>query len=365
MINRTEKDNTILPRQQRSEIVRNYFPRLIGNDETRARLGRAIESGSLPHAFLIGGPSGSGKSTLAYEIAAALNCESRDGATLPCGVCNCCRRIYDHSFPDVKLLERKKDRATLGVEAVKDFREDMFLSATESESKIYIIDDAETMTPEAQNALLKVLEEPPEAVVIILLAKECDRILTTIKSRTQYIAMSRFQDSDIESWLLQSSQEARTLKSVDPDKFGGLIMSADGRLGLARELISGRRGEDNEEERSEIIRLISAIAQKASYAELHAVISRFPNKRAELQSTLERLISALRDLLIIKYYPDAKTVFFPTGEDAAKLCGDIDRRRIVRLYDAVSEAHELCIRNANLSNLLVSLTSRIKLISTN
>lgn len=345
--------------------MRNYFPRLVGNDETKARLGRAIESGSLPHAFLIGGPSGSGKSTLAYEIAAALNCERQGGDTLPCGKCNCCRRIYDRSFPDVKLLSRNKDRATLGVEAVKDFREDMFLSATESENKIYIIDDAETMTPEAQNALLKVLEEPPSAVRIILLAKECDRILTTIKSRTQYIAMSRFQDGEIEKWLLQNSQEARTLKSVDPTRFYGIIMSADGRLGLAGELASGRRSEDNEEERSEIIRLLSALSGKASYAELHSVISRFPSKRAELQLTLERLISALRDLLVIKYDPRAKTVFFPTGEDAARLCGDIDRRRIVRLYDAVSEAHELCIRNANVSNLLASLTSRIKLIATN
>ena len=345
--------------------MRNYFPRLIGNDETKARLGRAIESGTLPHAFLIGGPSGSGKSTLAYEIAAALNCERQDGGTLPCGECNCCRRIYSDSFPDVKLLTKKKERATLGVEAVKDFREDMFLSATESEKKIYIIDDAETMTPEAQNALLKVLEEPPKSVIIILLAKECDRILTTIKSRTQYVAMSRFQDSEIENWLIKTSQEARTMKSVDPARLKGIILSADGRLGLAKELVTGRRSEEVEEERGEIIKLLSALSQKASYADIHAVISHFPNKRAELQLTLERLISALRDLLVIKYSPEAKTHFFPSGEEAIRLCGDIDRRRIVSLYDAVSETHELCIRNANVSNLLISLASRIKLIVTN
>ena len=164
--------------------MRIYFPRLIGNGETKERLGRAIESGTLPHAFLIGGPSGSGKSTLAIEIAAALNC-----------------------FPDVKVLAKKKDKATLGVEAVKDFREDMFLSSTESENKIYIIDDAESMTPEAQNSLLKVLEEPPKSVNIILLAKECDRILTTIKSRTQYIPMSRFDEGELAEQLLKDSAE--------------------------------------------------------------------------------------------------------------------------------------------------------------
>ena len=346
--------------------MRNYFPRLIGNEETKERLGRAIESGTLPHAFLIGGPSGSGKSTLATEIAAALNCEGRDSSeTLPCGSCGCCQRIYGGSFPDVKLLQKKKDKATLGVEAVKDFREDMFLSSTESESKIYIIDDAECMTPEAQNALLKVLEEPPRSVRIILLAKECDRILITIKSRTQYIAMSRFDDGELEKWLLSVSSEARSMKLSDPTRFTGLIMSADGRLGLAKTLLNKRLSEGNEEERGEIVRLLAALGQKASYAAVYSAISGFPTKRAELQITLERLMNALRDLIIIKYDPNAKTLFFPTAEEALRQCGEISVGRLIAFYDAVSEAHELCIRNANVQNLMAGLTSKIRLAQNN
>ncbi len=342
--------------------MRSYFPRLIGNEETKERLGKAIESGTLPHAFLIGGPSGSGKSTLALEIAAALNCEMKhSGQTLPCGNCSCCRRIYEGNFPDVKILARKKDKATLGVEAVKDFREDMFLSSTESESKLYVIDDAESMTPEAQNALLKVLEEPPQSVTIILLAKECDRILTTIKSRTQYIAMSRFDDGSLEKWLLSESAEARAMKASDPTRFMGLIMSADGRLGLAKALLGKRLSEENEEERGEIVRLLCAIGQKASYAEIYSIASRFPTKRVELQLTLERLMNALRDLIVIKYAPSAKTVFFPSPEQALKQCEDIPVKRLIALYDAVNEAHELCIRNANVPNLIASLTSKIRL----
>ena len=347
--------------------VRTYFPRLIGNEETKERLGKAIESGSLPHAFLIGGPSGSGKSTLANEIAAAMNCHMKNDATspLPCGECNCCRRIYEGNFPDVKRLNKKKDKATLGVEAVKDFREDMFLSSTESEHKIYIIDDAESMTPEAQNALLKVLEEPPRSVSILLLAKECDRILTTIKSRAQYIPMSRFDDDAIAEHILKGSLEARALKASDPAKFMGLIMSADGRIGLAESLLNKRMSEQNEEERGEIVDLIRAIGQKASYAEIHSALSAFPNKRAELSVSLERLMSALRDLIVIKYHAEAKTVFFPSADEAARLCGYISVRRLVSLYDAVNEAHELCSRNANVANLMASLCSKIRLAANN
>ena len=136
--------------------MRRYFPALLGNEKTKSRIGAAIDGGTLPHALLIGGAFGSGKTTLAIEIAAALNCEKKgDGASsLPCGECGCCKRIRELNFPDLKVLSKPKDRATLGVDAIKDFREDMFLSSTESDYKIYVIDDAETMTTEAQNALL-------------------------------------------------------------------------------------------------------------------------------------------------------------------------------------------------------------------
>ena len=343
--------------------MRTYFPKLIGNEETKARVGRAIESGTVPHAFLVGGPSGSGKTTLAIEMAAAINCKCKcdQEKPLPCGRCDNCRRIYDGNYPDVKILAKKKDKATLGVEAVKDFREDMFLSSTESEHKIYFIDDAECMTPEAQNALLKVLEEPPKSVTIILLAKECDRILTTIKSRAQYIAMTRFEDRELAERLLNESSEARAINSLDPSKFMGLVMSADGRLGLAKSLLSKKMSESNEEERGDIIGLIRATSQKASYAEIYSALSRFPVKRAELNLSLERLMNALRDLLVIKYDRGARTVFFPSADEAERLCGDISAKKLVRLYDAVSETHELSSRNANISNLIASLCSKLSL----
>ena len=343
--------------------MRTYFPRLLGNEETKTRVGRAIESDTVPHAFLIGGPSGSGKTTLALEMAAAINCQRKNdkSGALPCGGCDNCRRIYEGNYPDVKLLAKKKDKATLGVEAVKDFREDMFLSSTESEHKIYFIDDAECMTPEAQNALLKVLEEPPKSVTIILLAKECDRILTTIKSRAQYIAMTRFDDNELAERLLIESADARAIKSLDPAKFMGLIMSADGRLGLAKSLVSKKMSESTEEERGEIISLICAIGQKSSYAQIYSAVSRFPTKRADLNLSLERMMNALRDLLVIKYDRKARTVFFPSADDAEKLCGDISAKRLVKMYDIVSDTMELSSRNANIPNLLASMCARLKL----
>lgn len=341
--------------------MKNYFPRLIGNDETKERLCRAIDAGRLPHAFLIGGPSGSGKSTLATEMAAAINClAGDDSSSLPCGACNNCRRIYEGNFPDLKILSKKKDKATLGVEAVKDFREDMFLSSTEAEFKIYVIDNAECMTPEAQNALLKVLEEPPKSVIIILLATECDRILTTIKSRAQYIAMARFNEEEMESILLDRSDEARSMQIGDKERFKAVIMSADGRIGVAQNLLSRKSSEENFEEFTETVKIISVITQKSSYADIRGAISMLPTKRADLLVALERLMSALRDLIVVQYSQGAKTVFFPDAESTKKHCGRPSAKRLTAVYDIINEAHELCTKNANVANLLATLASKIK-----
>ncbi len=344
--------------------MKSYFPRVLGNDKTKERIGSSITNGTLPHAFLIGGASGSGKTTLATEIGAALNCENagKEGYSLPCGECNCCRRIYAGNFPDIKTLSKPDDKATLGVDLIKDFREDMFLSSTESDYKIYIIDDAECMTKEAQNALLKVLEEPPSSVIIMILAKECDKILTTIKSRAQYIPMSRFGEKELEKYLLTSSSEARELKGDDPEGFSGVIMSADGRLGEAIKLSNKKYASDCASERAETLRIIKCITGKPSYKEIHEAFSYLPTKRPELLSALERIISALRDLIVTKETGDAPLLFFTSREDAKAICGTAPIKRLMTAYDEVCVCHELCTKNANVSNLVTSLSARIKFL---
>ncbi len=348
----------------RVRFVKRYFPRLLGNDKTKERIGSAIECGTLPHAFLIGGESGSGKTTLATEIAAALNCERRgeENAPLPCGECGCCKRIYSGNFPDLKVLSKPKDRATLGVDAIKDFREDMFLSSTESDYKIYVIDDAECMTTEAQNALLKVLEEPPSSVIIMMLAKECDKILTTIKSRAQYIPMARFNERELEAYLLSMSSEARELKSASPEGFGAVIMSADGRLGQALRLSDKKYAAECAEERSDTIRIIRCITGKRSYREINEALSYLPTKRQELLMSLERLISAIRDLVVTKSSVSSPLLFFTSAEEAKESLGQASVKRLMCAYDEICKVHELCSKNANVTNLISSLAASIRFI---
>lgn len=334
-----------------------YFSALYGNEATKARLGRAISEGTLPHAFLISGAEGSGKATLALEIAAALNCERR-GGELPCHICNTCRRIKDGSFIDVKRLEKPKDKMTIGVGEVRAFREDMFLSATESDYKIYIVDDAEKMTPNAQNALLKVLEEPPSSVVIFLLSESDDAILTTIKSRAQYVAMERFDEDGLVAYF---KSRGTRLPISDEGALREVMMCADGRIGRARELIEGG-AEEVRGARELTESFIKALKQSTPYSTLYTTIRSLPTKKDELCEALESITVALRDLVLLKYDASAPLLFYPDRERARELADGMSARRLMRVYDIISEALDDLLRNVNVSAMTTALGAKIKLI---
>lgn len=337
--------------------MRGYLPTILGNSDARIRIGRSVESGTLPHALLIAGPTGSGKHTFALAVSAALNCEHRtDSAyTLPCGVCNSCRRIKDGNFTDIKFLSRKKDKATLGVGEVRDFREDMFLSATESTHKIYIIESAEALTTEAQNALLTVLEEPPTGVTLILLATECDRLLTTVRSRVQLISTERFTESELEAHLIKKSREAAEIKTKSPEAFRGIIMTAGGILGEAIRLSDPKSAQENAREREQISKILSAITSKAQYAELYRCFSALPTKRQELIGALEGIVSALSDLIKVRTTENPHLTFYPSVKEARAVCLDAALPRLMRVYDALIGSIQSLSQNAGVSNVISGL----------
>ncbi len=337
-----------------------FFPELIGNESTKKRIGSAILSGRIPHAFLIDGAAGSGKTTLALGIAAALCCEGT--GSLPCGECGVCKRIKKRGHPDVKILERNRERASIGVGEVKELRADMFLSATEAGHKIYIISDADRLTPEAQNALLIVLEEPPPEVVILLLAEGTDKILTTVKSRAQYIAMERFSRSELSRHIKEISESARRLSLSSPEKFEAVIAESGGVIGRALELLDPEKSRELAERRTDILAAVEAMSPKRGYAELYTALSAFPTKRQDVLAMLEELMRALSDLIRLRRVPESDPTFFPSSESASQLFEAMSEGYILRAYTLVLGAHESITKNAGIAATLTRLASQIKLI---
>ena len=166
-------------------LYRKYRPQtfreLKGQDHVSRTLRQALARGRLHHAYLFCGPRGTGKTSTAKILAKAINCrERKDGE--PCNQCPSCRRITEGNAMDVLEIDAASNR---GIDEIRDLRERVKLSPVESLYKVYIIDEVHMLTPEAFNALLKTLEEPPEHVVFVLATTEPRKIPPTILSRCQ------------------------------------------------------------------------------------------------------------------------------------------------------------------------------------
>ena len=330
------------------------FSRIFGNEDTKKRLSAAIRSNTLPHAFIICGPRGSGKRTLAVEIARAVNC---GGSSLPCGFCATCRRIKEENFTDVKYLRRSGGKATIGVEELRDFKNDMFLSPTESAFKFYIIEEADLLTPSAQNALLKVLEEPPSGVLILLLSATGDGILTTIKSRTQHVSMQRFEADDIKRYLASKGK----LLTQNQDKLTAILMCSDGRIGRTLELI-GEGAEDAEAQRRTTEAILLALRKNVPYSTLLAAIRMLPTKKDEFASAIESVISAIRDLILLKNTPNAPLIFYSDRDAAIALAEDFNLKRLLSVYDVMTRALEDNSRNVSVLSIITVIGAKIKFL---
>lgn len=344
--------------------MREFFSALYGNEKSKARLGNAIIEDRLPHAFLINGLEGSGKKTLAQQIAMALNCELRDSkeVPLPCNRCNTCRRIREGNFTDIMRVRRSGEKATIGVDDIRLFRDDMFLSPTESTYKIYIIEEADRLTVNAQNALLTVLEEPPKNVIIILLCESSDKILTTIKSRAQSIPMQRFEFEELKKATFAICENAKRYSDMNPALADGLIMSSDGRIGRAISLFSEKESKENNEDRNVIIRIINSLRSGAPYKELYGAISELPTSRSELVFALEALMCAIRDVTLSKFDRNISLTFYTSRDEAQAAAKEMNTKRLLSVYEAVKNALEDTEKNVGIAAVVADLAAKIKLL---
>ena len=146
------------------------FTGFLGNDAVKARLSGAFASGRVAHSYLLCGPAGSGKHTLTRILSAAMQCEGRSGK-IPCGVCSGCRKALEGVHPDIITVD-DPDHKAMTVDPIRAARSDMFIRPNEGKRKIYIIPRGQDMNESAQNALLKILEEPPDYGVFLILSAD-------------------------------------------------------------------------------------------------------------------------------------------------------------------------------------------------
>jgi DNA polymerase-3 subunit delta' len=262
---------------------------VIGQDKILALLDYSLKTNAIAHAYLLLGPRHVGKGTLAINLAQALNC---DGPELPCGQCHSCQRILAGKHADVTPIGLDS-RTEIGIDDIRWLQRLANLPPYEGKYKVFIIDDAEYLSTEAANSLLKILEEPPQRVVWLLLAAEEEHLLPTIISRCQRLELKPVPSEQVQEVLVNSY-------NVDADKAKLLTQLCHGRLGWA---LSALANDDILEQRSQkIARLASLLnanlGQRFAYAQ--ELASQFSQNRRAGAEIIEIWLDWWRDLMLIK-----------------------------------------------------------------
>lgn len=204
------------------------FPGFYGNHALRNRLSGTLSGGGLSHFYILSGPAGSGKKTLGKILAAAYQCTG--SGDKPCGECPHCKKIFGGGHPDVITVD--SDKATIPVKLIRDYLQpDVYIRPNEGKRKVYLIPRAQAMLDPAQNALLKLLEEPPSYCAFILMTDNPEKILTTIRSRAVELSLFPLSDLDLKNALLQLRPQA------DPQVLASAAERSGGYLGTALELV--------------------------------------------------------------------------------------------------------------------------------
>ena len=337
--------------------------KIIGNSSLKARLSNDILSNSLSHAYILEGPQGSGKHTVALMTAAALSCESKDDPSkpLPCLSCTNCRKILEGKSPDV-IVRGTDGKASIGVDIARFMKEDVHLLPNDLEHKVYIIEDADKMTVQAQNALLLTLEEPPSFVHFFLLCENSSSLLETIKSRAPTLRTEPVSDDEIDKYICEYDRRAAQMKLSSTKEYFEIIRFANGGIGKALELLDAKAWKPVHDMRNLVASFVLDAINRESAEKMIFHISYLSPKRDVLSEQLELLLNAVRDLILVKKNDDAKLKFYTSADEAIELCDRVSLSFLFNLQNAIMCAIDDNKRNANVKLLLTKMLLSANLI---
>lgn len=273
------------------------FKEILGHEQIIEHLQNAITMDKVSHAYIINGPDKSGKMMLAEAFATTLQCES--GEKEPCGECHSCKQAAGRNQPDIIYVKHEKPN-TISVDDIRtQVNNDIVIKPYSSKHKIYIIDEAEKMNVQAQNALLKTIEEPPAYAILILLTNNADTFLPTILSRCVTLNVKVVPDELIKKFLMNQYQV--------PDYQADVCVAfAQGNVGKAIQLASS---EDFNEIKTSALQLLKRLDDIEIY-EMTEAVKQIGDYKLEINDYFDLMMIWYRDVLYFKATSDVNGLIF-------------------------------------------------------
>ena len=292
------------------------FGDIIGHEQIITHLRSAIALDMVSHAYILNGPEYSGKMMLAEAFATALQCEGE--GERPCLECRSCRQAMDHNQPDIIYVSHEKPN-TIGVDDIRtQINNDIVIKPYSSRYKVYIVDEAEKMNQQAQNALLKTIEEPPAYAVILLLTTNADSFLQTILSRCITLNLKAVKEDVIRDYLMKHYQI--------PDYQADVCAAfSQGNVGKAVQLASS---EDFGELKASVLQLVKRLDDIDLY-EFGGAIKQIGEYKLQINDYFDLITIWFRDVLYMKATNDVNGLIF---KDEVY---DIKRQAAKRSYQGI------------------------------
>ena len=292
------------------------FGDIIGHEQIITHLRSAIALDMVSHAYILNGPEYSGKMMLAEAFAMALQCEGE--GERPCLECRSCRQAMDHNQPDIIYVSHEKPN-TIGVDDIRtQINNDIVIKPYSSRYKVYIVDEAEKMNQQAQNALLKTIEEPPAYAVILLLTTNADSFLQTILSRCITLNLKAVKEEVIRDYLMKHYQI--------PDYQADVCAAfSQGNVGKAVQLASS---EDFGELKASVLQLVKRLDDIDLY-EFGGAIKQIGEYKLQINDYFDLITIWFRDVLYMKATNDVNGLIF---KDEVY---DIKRQAAKRSYQGI------------------------------
>lgn len=294
------------------------FRDIIGQKNIVAHMKKAINMGTVSHAYILNGETGMGKKLIADVFSTALQCER--GGDEPCMECRSCKQAAGRNHPDIKWIIHEKP-ASISVEEIREqLVNDMAIKPYSGRYKIYIIDEGEKMTPAAQNTLLKTIEEPPAYGIVIILTANREMLLQTILSRCVSLNLRPLADNDIKQYLIAH-------ESIPDYQADMAVRFAGGNLGRAIDIASS---EEFIQMRDDVVRTLKNI-DRMTVSDMGQTIKELASYKNDMDSYLNLVTTWFRDVLLYKASGDSHKLVF-SGE-----LGTIEKQSKIAGFDGLQD----------------------------